>query len=204
MIALGNLQRTNWNNYHLLIDLIYYHMKIKFDIFNQWNLKEISLLHEMQDKWCFCVVIKACINHNWFLSLFLSKSYFLASFFPWLFGSTAIYILLPRREASVAQWCEYCHSGQWCHIECNLFDIRSLIKKIRWQPNGRNGNIQRLLPSYIRYEVGHMHNMEDIGCYHKSSSQYYWKRNAKMMLPFADVTALTYSCLPRTKIVYKK
>ena len=30
------------------------------------------------------------------------------------------------------------------------------------------------------------------------------KRNAKMMLLFADVTALTYSCLPRTKIVYKK
>ena len=146
----------------------------------------------MQDKWCFCVVIKACINHNWFLSLFLSKSYFLASFFPWLFGCTAIYILLPQREASVALWCEYCHSGQWCHIECNLFDIRSLIKKIRWQPNGRNGNIQRLLPSYIRCEVGHMHNMEDIECYHKRNSKFC--NDATL---FAYVTTLT--CLGLTK-----
>lgn len=45
-------------------------------------------VHEMQDKWCFCVVIKACINHNWF------------------FGSTAIYILLPQRDGSVVELCE--------------------------------------------------------------------------------------------------
>ena len=102
-------------------------MKPKRNIFSSWNARQMMFL---------CGDKSLYQPFFWFLSLFLSKSYFLASFFLWLFGSTAIYILLPQWEASMAQWCEYCHFGQWCHIECNLFDIRSLIKKSDDNPMG--------------------------------------------------------------------